>query len=328
MACVILLSASACDNVEWGGVDMRLEPPPPVTPRAAADPAEDPAIVEEPELPPLPAGPVLYMGSRTGARVSIRPVAEISGDSLIPLLTDADAPGYEAYLTRSLMGPGTRFTLFAGGVRVGTVRSDTTFVEGGFCSTRPLAEGIAELVPGAASATRFIALPAEVADDRPYDTYRSPDHTYEQRVASIEMANAALVLNEGVWPESVLETRVDMQAVPLDGEPLGGMAATFLYRDRLAVGPAESPDSWAIFVLGQGGPQSWERVFTWYREPGDGTKAAPRLWETADWDGDGESEVLLQVFGESARWSAALDRRGGSWTAVFEEDCGTPAGSP
>ena len=325
---MILLSAPACDNVEWGGVDVRLQPPPPVEVMAVSDSATAEAVEVEPDLPPLPVGPVLYMGSRSGSRVSIRPVAEISGDSLIPIVSDRDAPGYSAHLARSLMGPGATFTLFSKGVRVGTVRADTLFTEPGFCSPAPVAEGVAEMISGAGSASRFVAIPSDATEGVAYGTWRSPDHTYEQRVASINLASAAISANSAIWPESVLETRADMQGVPLDGDSDGAMAATFLYRDRLAVEAPEAASSYSIFVLGTGGPIDYEPAFTWYHPVSDGGKAAPRLWDTADWDGDGEVEILLQVFGENARWSAALDRRAGRWTRIFEESCGTGTGTP
>ena len=97
-------------------------------------------------------------------------------------------------------------------------------------------------------------------------------------------------------------------------------------RDALSVGAAASQSSYAIFVLGQGGPETYASAFEWYRPVSSDGKGAPRLWEQADWDGDGEVEILLQVFGENARWSAALDRRNGRWTRIFEESCGQTAG--
>ncbi len=328
LALVILLVPSGCDNVAWGGVDVNLRPPPPVVAAAAQDSTGADLDMAAPEMPPLPVGPVLFMGSRSGSRVSLRPIAEISGDSLIPFVSEDVAPGYAEYYARSRMGKGTAFTLFAKGTRVGTVRADTLFFEAGFCSASPVLEGTAELIAGAGSAARFIALPEDATRAVGYGQYRNPDHTYEQRVASINLATAVIARAGAVWPESVLETRVDIQGVPLDGDTDGAVAATFLYRDALSVGPATATSAYSIFVLGQGGPVDYTSAFTWYRRASVEGKGAPRLWEQADWDGDGEAEILLQVFGEDARWAAALDRRNGTWTPIFEEHCGTGAGNP
>lgn len=328
MASVIVLGVSGCDNVEWGGVDYNLRPPPPVAVAATSDSAGAEAEIAAPEMPPLPEGPVLFMGSRSGSRVSLRPIAEISGDSLIPFVSESIAPGYAEYYARNRMGPGTAFTLFAEGARVGTVRADTLFFEPGFCSASPILEGTAELVAGAGNASRFIALPDEATAGVPYATYRNPDHTYEQRVASINLATAAIARTGAVWPQSVLETRVDIQGVPLDGDTDGAVAATFLYRDALSVGPSAAASAYSIFVIGEGGPVDYTSAFTWYRRTSVDGKGAPRLWEQADWDGDGEAEILLQVFGEDARWSAALDRRDGVWTRIYEGSCRTGSGTP
>ena len=328
LALVILLVPSGCDNVAWGGVDVNLRPPPPVVAEAAPDSTGADPEIAAPEMPPLPVGPVLFMGSRTGSRVSLRPIAEISGDSLIPFVSEAEAPGYAEYYAQSRMGRGSAFTLFAEGTRVGTVRADTLFYEPGFCSASPVLEGTAELVAGAGNAARFIALPEDATRSVAYGTYRNPDHTYEQRVASIDLASAAIARTGAIWPESVLETRGDMQGVPLDGDVDGAVAATFLYRDALAVGPSDAASAYSIFVLGEGGPVNYTGTFTWYRRTSVDGKGAARLWEQADWDGDGQAEILLQVFGEDARWAAALDRRNGTWTPIFEENCGTGSGSP
>ncbi len=324
---VIIPVASACDNVEWGGIDLRLEPPPPV--EALAVPASDstaPDDAPEAELPPLPEGPLVFMGSRSSGRVSLRPIAELSGSGLQPLATDQEHPGFLDHLQSTLLAPGSRYTLYSGSGRVGTLQADTVFTASGFCSPAPIVQGVAELVSDAAGAMRFVALPAEVTEGVDYGRFLRPSHSYEQRVASIELASSAIASNAATWPESVLGTRVDMQAVPLDGDVDGAMAASFLYRDRLEVGSADATSAWAIFVLGVGGPSEYPSAFTWYRNAGRDGKGAARFWEQADVDLDGENEIVLQVFGEGARWAAILDRQGGRWTRAFEESCARTGG--
>lgn len=268
----------------------------------------------------LPEGPVLYMGTRSGNRVSVRPVAEIAPDGLREL--DADAvPGFrEAFVARDL-APGTALTLFAEGVRVGTLRLDEVAVEAGFCRPTPVASGAAEFVAGAGAATRFLAVPETAARGVAYAPYRAVDDTYEQRVAGLNLASQALARTGAIWPPSVLETRADMQAVPLDGDPTGAIAATFMYDDRLAVSEPEGPRAYSIMVLGTGGPETYRLDHLWYRPVSEGGKAAARFFEQFDWDRDGEAEILLEVLGAEARWAAALDRGPEGWTIAFEAGC-------
>jgi hypothetical protein len=316
---VIILALSGCDNVEFEGVRMELVPPP----QAVAAVVDSTAVESEADLPPeivLPEGPVLYMGTRSGGRVSLRPVGEIVEDGLRALDPDL-TPGWgEAFVERDL-SPGTPLTLFAEGVRVGTMRVDEVETSDAYCRPTPVASGLAEFVAGAGAATRFLALPEGVVTGRPYETYRAQAHTYEQRVAGLNLASQALARTGAIWPPSVLETRADMQAIPLDGDPSGAIAASFMYDDRLAVSEPESERAYSILVFGTGGPEQYSLQYVWYRRAADGGKAAARFFEQLDWDGDGEAEVLLEVFGTDARWAAALDRGAQGWDAVFETPC-------
>jgi hypothetical protein len=45
-----------------------------------------------------------------------------------------------------------------------------------------------------------------------------------------------------------------------------------------------------------------------------------------DWDGDGDSEVLLEVLGDESRWFAGLAQRNDSWVRTFEDPCGRTDG--
>jgi len=316
---VIICTLSACDNVEWAGVQMDLVPPPePVAEVAAATPDPD-APEAAPEIV-LPDGPVLYMGTRSGSRVSLRPVAEIGPGGLLPL-DSGDIPGFEeAFIERDLAA-GTPLTLFAEGVRVGTLRVDEVEVETGFCRPTPVASGSPEFLAGTGGATRFLAIPEDAVAGVGYEAFRPVDDTYEQRVAGLNLASQALARTGAIWPPSVLETRADMQAIPLDGDPSGAIAATFMFQDRLSLTEPESPRAYSMMVLGTGGPETYRLEHVWYRPVSDGGKAAARFFEQFDWDGDGQAEILLEVFGTDTRWAAALDRGPDGWDTVFESDC-------
>ncbi|MSR35718.1 MAG: hypothetical protein EXR95_03595, partial [Gemmatimonadetes bacterium] len=75
----IVISATACDNVDWGGLSMHLVPPPAARIGAGSDTAQ---VSEEDGSFTLPKGPVLYMGRRDSTGVHLVPVAEIAGDSM------------------------------------------------------------------------------------------------------------------------------------------------------------------------------------------------------------------------------------------------------
>lgn len=316
---VIICALSACDNVEWGGVQVDLVPPTEPVVEVAATASDTEAPEAAPEIV-LPEGPVLYMGTRSGSRVSVHPVAEIAPDGLQPLDPD-DIPGFEeAFMARDLER-GSALTLFAEGVRVGTLRVDEVGVEEGFCRPTPVASGLAEFVSEGGTATRFLAIREDAVAQVRYADYRPMSHSYEQRVAGLNLASQALARTGAIWPPSVLETRADMQAIPLDGDPTGAIAATFMYQDQLALGEPSSPRAYSMMVLGTGGPETYQLEHVWYRPVSEEGKAAARFFEQFDWDGDGEAEVLLEVFGANARWAAALDRGPDGWTMIFESGC-------
>lgn len=318
---MIICALSACDNVEFGGARLELVPPPETAADTASASDSTAAAEAEPEIV-LPEGPILYTGTRSGSRVTVRPIAEITDDGLRPIDPDR-TPGFgDAFIEREL-APGTPLTLFAEGARVGTVRVDEARadVAEGFCRATPLASGGAEFVPGAADATRLLAIDQAAVEGVGYDTYRAVEDSYEQRVAGLDLAQSALMQTGARWPPSVLETRADMQAIPLDGDPAGAFAATFMFEDRLAVEEPASPAAYSMMILGTGGPERYSLDYVWYRPASEGGKAAARFFEQFDWDGDGQAEILLEVLGSDARWVAALDRGPDGWTSVFETDC-------
>ncbi|HSG49877.1 MAG TPA: hypothetical protein VLA43_18785 [Longimicrobiales bacterium] len=304
---------------------MRLE-----SPDGEADSTEvaqvDETGAREPDGPVLPEGPVLFSATRLeGDRVALRPVAEIGSDTLIPLPRDSEQPGFTDLFTRERMASGTSFTLFAEGFRVGTAHVESVDLQAGRCAPVPVASAVVELIPAAGQVTQFVAVPEGVGAPREFGDFLAREHSYDQRVAALNLATDAISRASATWPGSVLDARADMQALSLDGDRDGALAATFLFQDALRVGPSLTTAAYGIFLLGTGGPTRYDMAYMDYRPVSNG-KAAMRFFEQGDWDGDGQTEILLEVFGEEARWMAALDRRGGRWVRVFEESCepGTP----
>lgn len=321
LVAVILTVASGCDNVSWGGVEMRLVPPPEAAP--APVPAGDSAVAQAP-LPALPTGPILLAGTRDGDRATLVVVGEVRGDALEPLPDEAGAPGFNAHFSRTLLAPGTELVLFAEGVRVGRLTVTESGTDERFCAPRPTATGTVELVPGAAGATRLLALRDDGAVARPFGDYRPLSHDYDQRVASLALGGEGIRRAGVAFPESLLESRADIQVfrAAANQEPI--IAATFLEGDRLAVA-APGMGAWSIFVLGTAGSAGYEMAYLGFRPAGEQGKGAPRYFSHLDLNEDGSPEIVLDVFGSSSRWFATLSRRAGSWIQGFEDPCGTSA---
>lgn len=327
---VMVISASACDNVDWGGFSARMVPPPAALIGVRPD---NLAAEDEKGGFTLPKGPVLYAAARDSTGVTLVPIGEIAGDSLKPFRDEKSAPGYRGAFARELMAPGTRFTLFAAGARVGTFTTRDVGTDETYCTPRPRANGVIELVPGAADATRFLALPERFTDSLAYAPYRPLEHDRAQRAAGIDLAAEVIPQVGATWPSSMVEARGDLQAFrQADGAP--AVSNTFVFRDQMQIQPAQ-PSSYSLYLLavadsvpaeGQTLLEPAYRVaYTWYREAAREGKGAPRYFQHLDWNRDGRTDVLLEILGERHRWNAVIQKRGTQWTRTFEDPCGAAA---
>jgi len=319
---VILTVPYGCDNVTWGGVDVRLQDPPPKV-EAAVAPGDEAA--EGVALPEVLQGPILFAGTREGDSATLVAVGEVRGDGLVPFPSEAEAPGFRERFTRTRLAPGTEIVLFSEGVRVGRLTVTETGTDNRFCVPRASVTGVLEVTPDAAGARRLMALLDTSAVRRPYARYRAWEHDYDQRVASLNLASEAIPVVGAPWPPSLLESRADIQAFRLPETNAGTVAATFLFDDRLSVA-APANDAYALFIMGTGAPSGYRSDFIWYRRAADDGKGAPRYFGHLDWNRDGRSEILLDVFGAEHRWFAGIARRNGTWVRTFQDPCGEPAG--
>ena len=310
---MILTVATGCDNVDWGGADWRLSRPPSTAVDTLADTTE---IAEE--EPPRVYGPLLLAGTLEDGRATLAVVGEVQADGLLAIDPSAEEMQRVAELTSS----GTEWTLFADGVRVGTLSVDETATSATYCPPRPTVSGVVELVPSASAAERLLALPAAVGEARPYDPFEPLDDVYDQRAATIAWASDAIPRNQASWPAGgLVAARGDIhvfQPVEASGP---SVAATFMYRDRLAITPAPQ-GAYALFILGSRRGGEYVEEFAWYRLVDEGGKGAPRYFDHLDWDGDGDTEILLEVLGAERSWFAALGRREGQWVRTFLDVCG------
>lgn len=320
-ALVIVIVAPGCDNVEWGGASLRLQPPPPAriggppdTPRADAEPAEA----------SMPEGPVLYMGRQDSAGVHLVPVGEILSDSIDAFPSEQDSPGYRARFVREVVPRGTEFVLFAEGTRVGSFTALSVDTDTTFCAPRPVLRGVAELTREASRVERFLALPREQGRTYEWDGLEPVETEREQRDATLELGADVIRQIGAEFPGRLLDTRWDMQAFRPEGEEATFFTVTYLLRDRLQI-ERPPPTAYSLFILGVPGDGGYEPGFVWYRDVSREGKGAPAFFESMDWDGDGQAEILLEILGERHRWTAALDRRRGRWTRVHEDPCGAAA---
>jgi len=320
-ALLIVSVAYGCDNVDWGGAEIRLQGPPPAQVGAPPDTAVTQAaqVVEE-----VPQGPVLYMAERDSSGISMIPVGPIYQDSIGSFPSEQSQPGYRARFVRDLVPAGSEFVLFAQGVRVGNLTIDSIRTDESFCVARPRAYGVIELAPGAADASRFLALPREYARDIPRRPYVVAQTDLPQREASLSVPQSVLAQLGAEQPANMLNTRFDMQAFRPAGQDPPMFAVTHLIRDRLRI-ERPPPTAFSLFVLGVPSESGYRAGFVWHREVSRQGKGAPYFFEQMDWDKDGQTEVLLQVLGERSRWLAAVDQRAGEWTLVHEDPCGASA---
>ena len=320
VALAILISSTACDNVEWGGVDVHFARPPAAL---AGTTRDDSGGKEEPGSFTLPTGAVLYMGTRDSAGIYLVPVGEIQRDSLLPFRDERSAPGYRAAFARQLMAPGRRLTLFSAGARVGTFTVREVGTDGSFCTARPRARGVAELVPGAAAATHFLALPEEFAKDIEYAPYQPLETDRIQRTAVINLAAEVIPQIGASWPSSLVEARGDLHALrTANGQP--AVSTTFMFRDRMRIQPAEAR-SYSLYLLATSQGGQYRAAYVWYREAAREGKGTPRYFQELDWDDDGKTELLLEVLGERSRWTAVVEERDNEWARTFEDGCGAAA---
>jgi hypothetical protein len=309
---VILTAATGCDNVAWGGHEWSLVRPA----STAIDSLEAGLPAEEPG--PRTYGPLLLAGVRDGERATLAVVGEIQAEGLRAI----DGAAQEMARVEQLAAAGSEWILFADGVRVGRLSVDGATTATSYCPARRTVTGIVELVPTAVDVDLLLALPATVGTGRAYAPFRPLQDGYDQRVASLTWAGDALPRYSATYPaDGLVAARQDIRVFQPTGSPGPAVAATFMYRDQLQVSTA-SQGAYALFVLGSLRAGEYQEDFAWYSPADAGVKGAPRYFDHLDWDGDGDTEVLLEVLGSERRWFAAVGRRDGRWVQTFQDSCG------
>jgi hypothetical protein len=316
----IVVTLPGCDNVTWGGIDVKLQTS---AERLAADPGRSVSETEVAALPeppePVDLGPLLLIGRPRNGQVELSLVGQLRDGSLQGITED---PQTRAALADRLSA-GHRFTLYSEGSRVGTLFSSAGGASNAYCGVRPTVKGVAEMIPSAAQARQFIAIEGDPLTS-PRTDFQSPRHNYDQRVASLTMMRNEIPVLGANWPASILEIRRDIQIFQDAEQETPTIAATFVYEDELQTGSAPS-DAYSVFLLGEDRGAGYQASFVTYRQVGEDGKGSPRFFDHLDWDGDGVSEVILEVVGESNNWVSGLDRGENGWTEVYHDACGLPS---
>jgi hypothetical protein len=269
---------------------------------------------------PLELGPVLYVVETLGdSRASILPIAELGSDGYRAL---PDLPDLIQRFPLERLEGGEEFTLFIQGTRVGTfIANGTVEADSSACLVRPRIEGRVELLPEAATHRRFLAVPrGTVQEAVPTGTFRPVVEDLPFRNGSVEAARRVMQAAGAFGPESISGIRRSIEGVVL-GEGRGrAVAATFVYEGALRIGedPAEA---YSILVVAEEGETRFEPVVGWYQRAGSGGKAFPRLLAAHDVRGSGLPDLVLEVFGEEARWLAVLGASETGWELLYQDAC-------
>ncbi len=142
-------------------------------------------------------------------------------------------------------------------------------------------------------------------------------------MASLSIAGEAIPRYGAPWPANgVLDIREHIQAFQPEGAPAPWIAASFVNGDQLAIG-SPGQGAYGLFVIGRPVGGEYVEAFTWFRAVEAEGKGVPQYHDHLDWDDDDDSEILLDVFGASRRWFAALQQQDGQWVRAFEDSCGS-----
>jgi hypothetical protein len=317
----MLTVATGCDNVAWGGVEVELNPPPAVE-NAESEGEEG----TEEQAPERELGPILLAGTRDGSRATLSVVGEIHGDSISAFPNPRFLAEDSVRLTQ-LVAEGSDWVLFAEGVRVGRLTADEVGTVTETCTPRASVSGMAELLPDASAAERFLALSADDAAAWSYGEYEALQRDYDQGVASLNIVGDVIPRVGATWPVAgTLASRQDIQAFQMSGVNGQAVVATFVVNDEMAIAPP-GQSAYAVFLMGLPSGGEYREAYAWYRAVDIDGKGVPRYFGHLDWDGDGESEILLDVFGSNRRWYAGLARRDGEWVRSFQDACGSGSSS-
>jgi hypothetical protein len=310
----MILGLTACDNVRWGGADFAVVSPPP---RATVTPVVDD---DEEQVARMPTGPVLFRVQLGEAGPIVTPLAEIDGDTLVPIRAGADVETFGTRFIAEHMRQGTELVLFSNAVRVGTFVVESALLpDGQACPFTPRATGTLEVAAGVELATEMLALSRLHAPQvlRRLDVPAEP--TGRMRVVGPILAERIMRARRSPLPASWPRAMQQLRPFPYGASEVA-FAATFLVGDEL--GPGGNNEGHSTFFIGVPVQASFDTTFvehTVYQQAG---KRAPRVVDFLDWNRSGQVELLLEVYTVNDSWFEALGRApNGRWRRIFDGRC-------
>ena len=315
----ILAGVTGCDNVNWGGAELAVVPPP----KVSGTPATSGEEIEE----RLPEGPLLYYIVNGASGATMVPVGEIDGDSLLPLRARKDARAFAQRLIAEHMRQGSEFVLFRNGSRMGTfvVQSAQPPAEK-VCPALPRATGTMELASGVEQTGEFLAISERHAPEIRRRAGPPLEVSRTMQVIAPILAEKMIRARSAELPGNWQRAMAQLRPIPIAGGSDAGFATTFLVGDTLGLGADN--DGYSIFYVGAPAQFSFDTVFVYYTDYTREGKAAPRIVDFLDWNRDDQPELLLQVFGINDIWFETVGRdASGRWKRTFRDRCQQGASS-
>jgi hypothetical protein len=311
---------AGCDNVNWGGAQFSVVPPPPGA-RSIEEGATEVVPVDE----QLPAGPVLYLVRALGDQAVLTPVAEIGSDTLLPVRPREDAERYsQRFITQNLR-QGTEFALFHHGERAGTfVLQSAQMPAEESCPRIPRATGSLELVASAQEVTEFLAIAkahSPTGGRRRGVTTLEPDRRMPLQAAIL--AERVLRGRGARLPNNWTRAMTQIQAFPVSGSADPAFASTFVIGD--SVGRGSNPEGYSLFIIAQPKPQiGYDTTFISFVDFATAGRAAPRVVDYLDWGQTGSTGLLLEVSSGQESWFEAVGLANGRWRRILQTRCERP----
>ncbi|HEX6940074.1 MAG TPA: hypothetical protein VF158_11735 [Longimicrobiales bacterium] len=306
--------AVGCDNIDWGGADITIVPPPPGA--SAGDGAAGPAEER------LPEGPVVYYVRPGAGAATLIPIAEIGRGTLLPIAPRVDPELYARRFIATHLRNGSEFSLFRSGSRVGTfVLTGAGLPPENVCPRVPQGRGVLELMAGADTIPEFIALAKPQAPpDAPHGVTGSIQPDRRMQILGPILAERLLRARNAPLPGNWSRAQAQLKPFPMAGERDAAFAATFLVDDTLGTG--YDNEGYSLFLIAEPRPEiGYDTAyadFTPYEREG---KAAPRVVDYLDWDRDGQTDLLLEVYGTDRSWFEVVVRNQAGWRTPVSTRC-------
>jgi hypothetical protein len=317
------LVLAGCDNINWGGVEVAIVPPPQVNAKPATGRGVGGTDVEE----RLPEGPVLYYVVNAKDGPIMMPVAEISGDTLLPIRARGDAQAFAQRFIASHLRQGSEFVLFRFGSRVGTlVVTAAEPPAPNACPALPRARGTTELAAGADQIPEFLAIASPYAPEIRRRAPGALEVARSMQVLGPILAEKMIRARRAPLPGNWQRAMSQLKPIPVSGVADLGYATTFLVGDTLGLGADN--EGYSLFYVGVPAGMSYDTVFVQFTNYAEAGKAAPRVVDFLDWNKDDQADLLLQVYGINDIWFETVGKtRSGEWRRTFRDRCEQGAGS-